>query len=226
MELTTTEGESTAVAPVRKQVYDTICEAIFDLEIRPGERLVERELIDLTRVSRTSVREALRELEADGLLQRTPYRRLIVAVPTIAEVTEIFEIRGMMLGLMVRRFIENATDGEVSTVRDAYAACRAAADAKASRAAKDHLYDLLSSHTPIAHSVMSGLSARIGFFRALCWREPGRQEGWSEEFGRIIEAISRRDVSAADKACVQHIEGAIRVVLRVLEKYPWFHKAA
>ncbi len=211
-------------APVRQQVYDTIRQAIFDLRLRPGERLVERELVDLTGASRTSVREALRELETDGLVSRTPYRRLIVAVPTTSEVKEIYEVRGMMLGLMVRKFTEHADGDEVAVLRASYSACQSAAGTKDFQSAKDRLYDVLSAHAAIANTVMAGLSARIVFFRHLCAQEPGRAAEWVDEVGRIVDAIEARDIASADARCRDHIDGATRVVLRVLEKYPWFHR--
>ncbi|PJJ65094.1 GntR family transcriptional regulator [Compostimonas suwonensis] len=212
------------IAPVRQQVSDTIRQSIFELRLRPGERLVERELIDMTGASRTSVREALRELEADGLVQRTPYRRLIVAVPSASEVTEIYEVRGLMLGLMVRHFVVHATDDDRQALVGAYEHCLTVDSSTTQQLleAKQALYDALSIRASIANSVMASLSSRIVFFRHLCAREPGRTDEWNIEVGRIVEAILQRDEATAEAACQAHVLSATEVVFRVLEKYPWF----
>lgn len=212
------------VAPVRKQVSDAIRQAIFELRLRPGERLVERELSELTSASRTSVREALRELEAEGLVQRTSHRRLIVAVLTAAEVAEIWEVRGLMLSLMVRHFVTEASDDDLRALERAYQECLTADATPIQQmlVTRQALYDVLSTHAKLANSVIASLNSRIVFFRHLCAREPERQAEWNAEVGRIVTAIARRDQEAAAAACDEHIAGATAVVFRVLEKYPWF----
>lgn len=212
--------------PVRKQVSDAIRQAILDFRLRPGERLVERELVEMTNASRTSVREALRELEAEGLVQRTPYRRLIVAIPSAAEVVEIFEVRGLMLGVMVRHFVANATEADLTALMRAYEDCPDGDDASTERmvATKQALYDVLARYTVIANAVMENLGSRIVLFRQLCAREPGRQSEWKAEVGRIVDAVLQRDREAALTACEDHVAGATAVVLRVLEKYPGFSR--
>lgn len=218
----TADARAASVAPVRKQVYEAIRRAIVDLEIRPGDRLVERELIDMTGASRTSVREALRELESDGLVSVNAHRRLMVAVPTESEVGEIYEVRGTMLGLMVRHFTESATDAEVNELLAAYTACLRAETSRDFQVAKEQVYGVLAIHARIANGVLSSLAARIAFFRHLCAQEPGRQQEWNRELGRVIDAVVARDVDLAVAQCAEHVESAVRVVLRVLERYPWF----
>src|SRR6266704_2518021 len=66
-------------APVRAQVLDNLRQAIMERQLAPGQRLIERELVELTGVSRTSIREALRELAAEGLVTAIPNKGTIVA---------------------------------------------------------------------------------------------------------------------------------------------------
>ena len=65
-------------APVRTQVLDKLRQAIVERRLAPGQRLIERELVELTGVSRTSVREALRELAAEGLVTVIPNSGTVV----------------------------------------------------------------------------------------------------------------------------------------------------
>lgn len=64
---------TTEVAPRRREVEDKLRRAIVEGQFEPGRRLIERELCALLQVSRTSVREALRQLEAEGLVKTLPY---------------------------------------------------------------------------------------------------------------------------------------------------------
>ena len=76
-------------APLREQVLDVLRRAIVEQQLPPGHRLIERELIEQTGVSRTTIREVLRELAAEGLVTTVPQKGAIVAVPTAAEACEL-----------------------------------------------------------------------------------------------------------------------------------------
>src|ERR687891_466384 len=69
-------------APLREQVLDLLRREIVEMRLRPGQRLVERELIQRIGVSRTTIREALRELAAEGLVTTIPQKGAIVAGPS------------------------------------------------------------------------------------------------------------------------------------------------
>ena len=69
-------------APLREQVLEVLRQAILDFRFKPGQRLIERELIEQIGVSRTTIREVLRELAAEGLVTTIPQKGAIVVVPT------------------------------------------------------------------------------------------------------------------------------------------------
>ena len=96
---------------VRDKVVDALRQAILDGVLAPGRRLTEKELTELTGVSRTSVREALRGLQAEGLVEESPSRGLRVAVPTAEEIEQIYEVRAELEPLAVRLFVERASQG-------------------------------------------------------------------------------------------------------------------
>src|SRR6202012_3178168 len=76
--------------------------------LEPGARLVERDLCAQLGVSRTSLREALRELQADGILLQTGARGLSVGVVSREEAENAFRIRAVLEALVVEQFIERA----------------------------------------------------------------------------------------------------------------------
>ena len=98
-------------APVREQVADLLRREIVELRLRPGQRLVERELIERIGVSRTTIREALRQLSAEGLVTTIPQKGAIVAIPSPKEAAEVYEVRALLEGAAAKECAENATDG-------------------------------------------------------------------------------------------------------------------
>ena len=108
-------------APLREQVLDVLRQAILDFRLKPGQRLIERELIEQIGVSRTTIREVLRELAAEGLVTTIPQKGAIVVVPTAEEAAEVYEVRAALEALAARRFVARASDKEVEALRAAFA---------------------------------------------------------------------------------------------------------
>src|SRR5512146_1240513 len=97
-------------APLREQVSDLLRREIVSMRLQPGQRLVERELIERIGVSRTTVREALRELAAEGLVTTIPQKGAIVAIPSPKEAAEVYEVRALLEGLAASEFATNADE--------------------------------------------------------------------------------------------------------------------
>src|ERR1700754_4432713 len=99
-------------ATLRRQVVEGLRSCISDLTFKPGDRLVERELCEMLGVSRTSVREALSQLVAEGLVQIIPHKGPIVAVITKEEAKGLYEVRAVLEALAGRQFTERATNDQ------------------------------------------------------------------------------------------------------------------
>jgi DNA-binding GntR family transcriptional regulator len=67
-------GVQRVAAPLREQVLDLLRQAIVEHRLKPGQRLIERELVEQIGVSRTTIREVLRQLAAEGLVATIPQR--------------------------------------------------------------------------------------------------------------------------------------------------------
>ena len=89
-------------APIRTQVLDNLRLAIVERRLAPGQRLIERELVELTGVSRTSVREALRELAAEGLVTVIPNKGTVVTSVSAEEARQLYQVRSALEGLAGR----------------------------------------------------------------------------------------------------------------------------
>ena len=200
-------------APVRTQVEQRLRQAIRSGHFRPGGRLIERELCSLLGVSRTSVREALRHLEGDGLVVNIPHKGLVVATITREEAEEIYQVRAAVEGLAGRLFAERATDEQRAALQAALAAVAAAEQSAALPTlvtAKDHFYAVLvgGGANRTLGTIWQSLQDRSAALRFLTLAQPGRAAHSVAEMRRILAAVLARDLEAASQACVAHVEAA------------------
>jgi DNA-binding GntR family transcriptional regulator len=201
-------------APLRDQVLEIVRGAILDFRYKPGQRLIERELIEQIGVSRTTIREVLRELDAEGLVTTIPQKGAIVVVPTPEEAADIYDVRGSLEALAARRFVERATDAEVAALRAAVEEFEhvvdGGADTRALLRAKDAIYDVLleGAGSPAIRSILGGLQARVRMLRAASLSQPGRPQRSVAEMRRLCDAVEARDGDAAAEACLTHITRA------------------
>ena len=109
-------------APLREQVLELLRNDIVEQRLRPGHRLIERELIEQIGVSRTTIREVLRQLGAEGLVTTIPQKGAIVAALTPEEAQDLYEVRAALEALAARRFAQRATPAQVTALRRAFTA--------------------------------------------------------------------------------------------------------
>ncbi|HET9471075.1 MAG TPA: GntR family transcriptional regulator, partial [Usitatibacter sp.] len=108
-----------AIAPLRAEVLERLREAIIAGRLAPGSRLIERELIAMLGVSRTVVREALRQLQSEGLIAEDERKGMVVRALTEDEARHLYAIRALLEGLAARLFVENAAEDHVRRLAEA-----------------------------------------------------------------------------------------------------------
>jgi len=198
-------------APLRREIETRLRSAITQGRFQTGERLIERELCEMLGVSRPSLREALRQLEAEELVRLVPNRGPVVAEITVAEAREIYEIRATLEGLAARLFVRNAADAEVAELRKALRELKKAETGKPSEFLldlKNNFYDVLlrGCGNTVMRRTLTQMHNRIRLLRATTLA--GRTKTALAEIGKIVEAIERRDEDAACRASMEHIERA------------------
>jgi GntR family transcriptional regulator, trigonelline degradation regulator len=210
-------------APLREQVLELLRNAILDFRYKPGQRLIERELIEQIGVSRTTIREVLRELGAEGLVETVPQKGAIVVVPTAEEAAEIYEVRGALEALAARKFVERADEAELAALRAAADDFEAVvtggeADIATLLRSKDGFYGVLlaGAGNRTITSVLSGLQARVRMLRAASLSQPGRPEQALKELRMILAAAEAGDGDAAAAACLTHLNRAASIGLEAI----------
>lgn len=189
----------------------------------PGQRLVERELCELMGVGRTSVREAMRQLEAEGLIRSIPHRGPIVQGITPEEATQLYALRVLLEGYAARCCAERADDEAKQALSTAatdffYAAGRESQESI--MAAKETVYDLLldGARNPFVKQTLTAMHNRISMLRFASFTSPGRLEESVNEIKEIVEAILAGDGEKAEAECRRHIEHAATLALSELKK--------
>lgn len=207
---------------LRVKVEEKLRDAIATGRFRPGERLVERELCTLLAVSRTSVREALRQLEAEGLIVTVPHRGPVVASISVEEARQLYEVRALLEGLAGRGCALRASDAQLARIRKAVDALEAASRAKGGALiqAKTAFYDALleSCGNDVVRQLLKVMHNRITLLRATSMTQPGRLRRSLAEIRTIYQRIAAHDADGAEAACVKHIQNAAAVALEVLAR--------
>ena len=201
-------------APLREQVTAVLRQAIIDFSLQPGQRLVERELMERLAVSRTTIREAIRELSAEGLVTVVPQKGAIVTRPSLDDAVDLYEVRASLESLVVQRFVERANDEQVArlrqTVEDFASATNVTIPIHDVLKSKDHFYEVLieGARSVALQQLLESIQARVQVLRATSMSEPGRQLEVVEELRGIAAAIAERDAEKASSLCAAHIRRA------------------
>ncbi|HZZ47137.1 MAG TPA: GntR family transcriptional regulator [Pseudonocardia sp.] len=213
-------------APLREQVVEALRNAILNFELQPGQRLVERELIEQTGVSRPTIREVLRELTAEGLVVTVPQKGAMVYRPSPDEARDLYAVRGALEALTVRRFIERASaeqhDRLAATVGRLETDVAASADMPELLRSKDLFYEALlaGAASPTVEQILAGVQARVRLMRATSMSQPGRPARMATEMRALVDAIGARDVELATRLCTEHLEHAAATGLAALAASP------
>jgi DNA-binding GntR family transcriptional regulator len=211
-------------APLRDQVLEVVRQGILDFRLRPGQRLIERELMEQLGVSRATVREVIARLASEGLVTNIPQRGAIVTVLTEEEAADIYEMRVSLEVLATQRFIERVTPAQVAELRQAFDGFAEAAEGENldQLRAKDAFYKVLfegAASAPLTQ-VLTMLQSRVRLLRWTSLSAPGRARQTVEELRDLVEAIEAKDAAAAAGACARHVRNAARTALARMAESP------
>lgn len=215
-----------SAAPVREQVLKALRSEIVEGRFPPGKRLTERELTEMLGVSRTVLRESLRQLEAEGLISLIPNQGPVVRALTVGEARELYRIREALEGLAARLFAEQNNPDRIAELEQAYSAVEAAyhdGDPRAILAAKNDFYAAMhtGAGSQSLSKMLSIVLAQVWRWRAMGLAHPNRSTERSVESTRIlsemVEAIRAGEADTAERAAKEDTRLAAAEVLRLLD---------
>ncbi|MCH1881368.1 GntR family transcriptional regulator [Agrococcus sp. ARC_14] len=209
-------------APVKEQVVTAIRDAILDFKLRPGDRLVEREIIESMEVSRATVREAISVLASEGLVTIVPQKGAHVTAPSLEDAEDLYEVRASLESLVVRRFIDRATDEDVARLVGTVDRMAERLDVPPTiidfLKAKDEFYDVLlaGARSSSLTQLLGSIQARVRLLRVTSLSTADRLPHVVREMREIVEAIEGRNPDRAARLMAEHIHMASRLALSAL----------
>lgn len=208
---------------VREHALDKLRNAISRGLYPPGMRLVERELCEALGVSRTSVREALRQLQAENLIEVGKRRNITVAVISSKDAEDIYLMREMLETLAVKRFVARADENAIKKLVRIHKDLRKVlnkGDVRELALMASEFYEtiLVNSDSKVIADMARQLLTRVNYLRMRSMAEPHRLEDGIHEWDRLIEAIVAGNANAAAKAMGEHLANARRAVVAKLQQ--------
>lgn len=199
-----------ATGATRGPVSVGIREAILRGELVAGQRLVEADLCAQFDASRGSVRSALLELAAEGLVERVANRGARVRVVPLDEAIEIYEVRRVVEALCAAKAAEQVGEAEVAELRgigEEMQEAVAAGEVPTYRELNERLHRRIReiSRQVTAANVLERLRAQIVRQQFRLAATPGRSKVSLPEHLAIIDAICRHDAMAAEQAMSAHL---------------------
>jgi DNA-binding GntR family transcriptional regulator len=214
-----------AAAPLRCQVLQELRQSIISSRLHPGDRLMERELVAMMGVSHSVIREALRQLESEGLVANIPNKGPVVRTLTLEEAQDLYAIRAVLEGLAARLFTQHAEDAEVEKLDQALHGVADAFDTSDSERileAKNAFYDTLFAgiRSQTLSSMIAMLHGRIRRWRAIGLSHPQRSVDRQQESIRnlrvMLRAVRARDAKLAEQAIREDVQRAAAEINRLL----------
>jgi DNA-binding GntR family transcriptional regulator len=199
--------------------YVRLREAIQAGDLEPGQRIRENEMASWLEMSRTPVREALRRLEADGLLTFAPYRGMVISELDHQAVMELYSMREVLEGTAAGLAARHASDAEIEVLRDIVSNELLDADNPRRIASQNkHFHGALyrAAHNRYLLKTLNVLSDAMALLGMTTMAITGRSTTAHGEHLAVVAAIEARDPTTAEAAMREHIRMAQRARLRLM----------
>jgi DNA-binding GntR family transcriptional regulator len=198
---------------VQQGTFEKLKDAILAGVFQPGERLVEANLCEQLGVSRASLREALRSLQSERLIDFIPNRGPQIPVLSWKEAEDIYDLRALLEGEAAARCASAISDRDIGSLSATVQTLRRVVKTNNSAdklQCATAFYDVLLHNcgNEMIKQTLNGLHARINFLRARSMSLPGRTKASYEEMNALYLAIKDRDPKAARKIAQQHVQNA------------------
>jgi len=210
--------------PLREIVFEHLRASIINGQLKPGERLMELQLADQLGVSRTPIREAIRKLELEGLVEMVPRKGAYVADLSIKDVLDVLEVRAYLEGLAARLAAERMVEDDIEELE--FILHKFQESLKEGNT--DKLIDLDNAfHEKIIKGsynnkliqIVQGLHEQVLRFRVMYFTETTSMDEVMEYHRAIFDAISNRNPDKAQHYAETHVEMIKEAILSWKNKF-------
>lgn len=211
-------------------VFQSLFDAIIGNRLTPGSRLIVKEIAEQLSVSDIPVREALKMLEATGLIETKPHVGSVVATPSPEWMEEVFVMRAALESMAIRTAIPNMTDADIAAIVAIEAEMKAVAErgdaveyARLNR--EFHLAIMRKSPYPNLLNMVADLLVKSQYGRAIFGLKPAAVITSDREHDQLIEALKKRDVNGAEAITREHRLRVGRELADAIRKLPDYKAA-
>jgi len=199
---------------VTDRIVDAVTMAIVERRLMPGTKLVEQQIADVFSVARTVVRQALNRLSRDRLVTLEPARGAFVAMPSIDEARQVFQVRRLVEGGMARQLAHDITDAQIEQLRahlrdERGAVSRNDVSGRTRLLADFHVVLARLLGNEVLAQLIADLLSRSQLI-ALMYQSGHSAEHSQAEHVQIVEALEKRDGRAAARLMEQHLSSVER----------------
>lgn len=216
-------GPAAENKPIRDIAYETLKHAIVIGEIPAGSRIVETDYAERMHISRTPLREALRKLERDGLVEYLPRRGVMVRTFTVADVDEIYTIRNALEMLTLPAVVANATEEDIRELReilnvmDPLDRANDIEGVSPKARAFHSRFTSISGQNRIVH-IIENQDQYLRRFSQISIAKEKRRHAAHQEHHDMVTLVEARDVESLEKLVRKHIERSKETCLAALEE--------
>jgi len=201
-----------------QKVYRVLKTEIIKGSLKPGTKLLEGKIAKQMKVSRTPIREALRELAAEGFVKISPNQGVIVSNASIENIQEVLQIRGVLEGLAARLATKIISEEEIKELEKYQKQMEYYTNKDNSLAfseidAEFHELILNICGNNRLIQIRKNISDQAHRYRIRSLSIPGRLKYSLKEHQEILEALKRKDSEQADRLSQKHIENVLANIL-------------
>ena len=211
---------------LHEQTYQALRDSIVSGELAPGQRLIEMQIAEQLQVSRTPIREAIRQLQREELVTADEMGWLRVTTVSAKEAAHLYDCRLALETLAVTGACENATDTQLKAIADLVAQAEKLLKRKASKSDSSQLLEIdYQFHRTIAKSsgnsclvsLLDQVFGKMALLRVQTTRHNPRVLEIRTEHQRLYEAIAQRNIPAATQEIRSHLSASKARVVQELE---------
>ncbi len=207
---------------LRERIVDTIREAIINGILKPGTKISEPELAERFGISRTPIREALRQLESEGFITVIPRKGAIVSKLSKKDVEDFYELKSILEGFAARKAVEKISDDDIEHmehVNRQLEKLTKKGDLRRVYELHNEFHDtfLKACGNDKLYGIVQNLVRQFQRFRMIL-SMPGKIEGSIEQHWEIIEAFKKRDADLVEELVRENALYGKSVLLQEFEK--------
>lgn len=204
---------------LREQIFTTLRREIIEGKYNKGDLLVESEIAKNFGVSRTPIREVLRQLELEGLVESVPNKGVFVQGISDNDIKDIYEIRMVLEGLAGKRAAQNIKEEQLELLKETcdlmeFYTEKDNMEKVAKYNTRFHEIIFEASESRFLRSMLNLLQDYVTRMRKESLKQPGRAKDALKEHKAILSAIENKDSDLAEKLLTEHVKNSSKIILK------------